>query len=90
MTLGWLFFKLQDFQQAVLYLKTILHSDTHAIGKTSTILITGYGCAVLVYHLAHVWKENLPKAVDSMCYGTMLFMIILNAGPRTPFIYFQF
>lgn len=91
-TIGWLFFKLQDFSQAWAYLAMLFHSEVGgitAISKASVILVI-YGFFIFLYHLFHLYKDVLSKLLKDSAYGAMLFLIVTNPGPSAPFIYFQF
>lgn len=89
-TIGWLFFKLQNFSEAILYLKTIFHSNASGVSKPLAFLIITYSLAVFIYHLVSINKIRLPKHAKDIIFGIMLFLIITNPGPAAPFIYFQF
>jgi alginate O-acetyltransferase complex protein AlgI len=89
-TLGWLFFKLQDFSQAMAYLRTLLHSDATGFSRGMAFFVLAYSFPVFAYHLASVYRTRLPLGLKDAAYGVMLFFIITNQGPATPFIYFQF
>ena len=87
---GWLFFKLQDASQAWAYLGSLFHSDVSGGGLLSVFLIITYGFTIFAYHLLSVYKRGVSRRVQDVLYGIMLFLVITNAGPSTPFIYFQF
>ena len=87
---GWLFFKLQDASQAWAYLGSLFHSDVSGGGLLSVFLIITYGFTIFAYHLLSVYKRWVSRRVQDVLYGIMLFLVITNAGPSTPFIYFQF
>jgi len=92
-TIGWLFFKLQDFSQAIAFLKAIYHSEAGGLFSINIIgayYIAAFGLPILVYHLFSKFKNSIPRFVKDSIYGLMLFLILTNAGPSKPFIYFQF
>lgn len=92
-TVGWLFFKLQNFSEAWTYINMFFCNSVGGIGvidKFSAFLILGYGFFVFAYHLFNLYKGRIPKILKDIVYGVMLFLIIVNAGPSTSFIYFQF
>ena len=89
-TLGWLFFKLQDFRQAVAYLQALANSPVRGVATGAAMLITLYGSAVLCYHVAHRFRHRIGRQTADVLYGLMLFLIITSAGSPVPFIYFQF
>ncbi|MGA7749396.1 MAG: MBOAT family O-acyltransferase [Gallionella sp.] len=91
-TIGWLFFKLQNFSQAWAYLTTLFHSDAgglFAISKMNGFILF-YSIFIFFYHVLHLYKDMLPRLLKDFVYGAMLFLIVTNPGPSTPFIYFQF
>lgn len=87
----WLFFKLQNFDHAWLYIQTILHGSTRSAFQTyQYVAVAIYAIPVLVAHLVPKRiseRDNLPMAV---CYGVMLTLSIFDKGPTDAFIYFQF
>lgn len=87
---GWLFFRLQEFEQAGRYAQLMLYSDVKPGGLTAMGLILIYVAIVASYHLLHVWRERVSAKVRDAIYGIMLFLVITNQGPASPFIYFQF
>ena len=88
-TIGWLFFKLQEAPQVLLYLNSLLRSEVRGISWEAA-LVGIYGSAVVLYHFAHAWRGRLSEWTKNVIYGLMLFLVILNPGPKVPFIYFQF
>lgn len=89
-TIGWLFFKLQEFSHAQLYLATLLHSSARGIDTSAGYYIIVFSSAVVVYHLFSLIKDRISRTVRDVLYGCMLFLIATNSGPTTAFIYFQF
>ncbi len=89
-TLGWLFFKLQDFRQAAAYLQALATSPVRGIAASAALLIVLYASAVLLYHVAHRFRHRLGRPTTDVLYGVMLFLIVTSAGSPVPFIYFQF
>ena len=89
-TLGWLFFKLQNFSEAWLYLTTLLHSDVSGVTKPVAFFIAVYGSCVAAYHASSLLGKRIPRLARDLACGAMLFLIVTNAGPSRPFIYFQF
>ncbi|UCV06675.1 MBOAT family O-acyltransferase [Dechloromonas denitrificans] len=87
---GWLLFRLQEIDQASRYAQLILHSDVKGGGLTALSLIFVYGSVVALYHVAHVYRGRISTTVGDWGYGVMLFLIVTNQGPVSPFIYFQF
>jgi alginate O-acetyltransferase complex protein AlgI len=92
-TIGWLFFKLQDFSQAIACIVAIFNNHAGGfsiITKKLSFLILIYGSPVLFYHLSHAYKNHISIPLKDMALGMMLFFIITNPGPPAPFVYFQF
>jgi alginate O-acetyltransferase complex protein AlgI len=89
-SIGWLFFKLQDFSQALSYVGTMIKSDANSVALRDISLIGIYSSAVLFYHLISTYKSKMPRFLNDAIYGAMLFLILTNPGPSKPFIYFQF
>ncbi len=91
-TLGWLLFKLPDFRHVIAYLQAIHDSPWHpGISNTGRAVLL-LSLPVVLYHVVHIARQSAWSAAKlrEPAYGAMLFLIALNAGPNTPFIYFQF
>ena len=89
-TVGWLFFKLQDIGHAVNYLRAMFTNPTRSTAAGAALLIVLYGSAVALYHLASVLRHRTSRTTLDVLYGVMLFLILTSAGSPAPFIYFQF
>ncbi len=92
-TIGWLFFKLQDFSQALGFMKTLVHPEAGgilAINNDAAFYILSFSVPVVVYHLFSKFKNSIPRFLKDSMYGVMLFLILTSPGPSKPFIYFQF
>jgi alginate O-acetyltransferase complex protein AlgI len=92
-TLAWLLFKLPNFKYVIIYLKSIISNNTITIDP-SIVYIILYSSPVFLYHLFYANKHNslftyLMK-YNYLLYAIMVVLIILNSGPVSPFIYFQF
>ena len=91
-TLGWLLFKLPDFRHVVAYLQALVDSPWHpGISNTGRAILL-LCLPVVLYHFVYVARQlgwSAARLRDPV-YGAMAFLIALNAGPNTPFIYFQF
>ena len=93
---GWLFFVLQDFSQAMLY----LHCICSNFGKFSFVdpklmPICIYVIPVVLYHLIYLFREKTVikryvLQLSYVFYGCMLFLILTNSGSAESFVYFQF
>lgn len=93
-SLGWLFFKLPDFSQALLYMQRIVTAPFYSTDKDKLLLIALYSAPVVLYHIAFVAKRSLVirthTMLSSVVYAILLFMIVFNSGSSGDFIYFQF
>lgn len=95
-TIGWLFFKLQNFSHAWAYLAALFHgaggiSAVSLMGAVyGNIILMFYSLFILAYHVLDQHKDALPRLLKDFAYGAMLFLIVTNPGPSTPFVYFQF
>jgi alginate O-acetyltransferase complex protein AlgI len=89
-TIGWLFFKLQEFEHAELYLRKLFINDAQGFNSYAAYFILIFSLPVFLYHVANLYRDKLPTKLKDACYGVMIFLILTNAGPVTPFIYFQF
>ena len=92
-TVGWLLFRLPEFNHALLYLEKIFVNRPFG-NYERTALVLAYSSPVIVYHLAYVWLNRRPHPYRTWLrpatYGLMLFLILTNAGSAAGFIYFQF
>ncbi|MBY3344904.1 MBOAT family O-acyltransferase [Rhizobium laguerreae] len=87
----WLFFKLQNFDHAWLYIDTIInasrdltfHGDQYA-------LIAIYAAPVMFAHLIPKRISEKDSMLMATCYAAMLTLSIFDKGPTDAFIYFQF
>src|SRR5262249_55507223 len=89
-TIGWLFFKLQDIGHAAQYLRAMFASPVHGLSAGAAFLIALSGSAVGLYPLAALARCRIPAIAKDVAYGVMLFLVVTSAGSSTPFIYFQF
>lgn len=93
-SLGWLFFKLPDFSQAVLYIQRMVLAPFYSTDKDKLLLIALYSAPVVLYHMAFVFRQSFTTPIrpvlSTLVYAMLLFMIILNSGSSGDFIYFQF
>lgn len=89
-TIGWVFFKLQNFSEATLYLEKLVRNDVTGLSRKIDMMILIYASAVFIYHIANVYRDRITRNFRDALYGAMLFLVVTSAGPSTPFIYFQF
>ena len=88
----WIFFKLPDFDHALSYLTGMFHPGTNPNPtKLFYDLALIYSLPVILQHLgfASLIGQRL-RVVEPYLYGAMAALAYLEAGPETPFIYFQF
>lgn len=92
-TVGWLLFRLPEFSHALIYLQKIMTNKPFGNPERVSLVLT-YCLPVLIYHLAYLYVDKRSAAyrniVQPLAYGTMLFLILTNAGSSGDFIYFQF
>ena len=89
-TFGWLLFKLQNFSEAMAYLAAIARNPSAGADYKSIGLILVFGFAVVGYHVRQFIRVQFPPLLRETCLASMLFLVLVNAGPAVPFIYFQF
>jgi alginate O-acetyltransferase complex protein AlgI len=92
---AWLLFVLTDFSQALLYFKaTFTHTDIPFVWGPLQVQLVLYSLPVIIYHLLYLLpdsiKQNQLKMAKPIFYGTMLFLLLTNAGVPGSFIYFRF
>lgn len=91
-TIAWLFFKLPDLSQAVLYLKKIVTNyRLPFIPGIRELYVIIFCTPVLLYHFYYLWRgeKTYPK-LEMIILAIMLFFILTNSGFQGDFIYFQF
>lgn len=89
-TLGWLFFKLQNSQEALLYLRTMASPNPYPTSVLTLLLIGMFGFPVVAYHVLATTRLRLSPRMVQVLKGAMLFLVVTSAGPAVEFIYFQF
>ena len=92
-TLGWLLFKLPDFQQVLGYLSSIRTNPLLPNGEEIVKIfnISLLAIPVIAYHLFYMKKSTINfNKIAPLFYGIMLFLIATNQGNAGAFIYFQF
>jgi len=92
---SYIFFRAATFTQAILYLHDMATHWHRGVPSPAIILnIFMYSAPVVLFHFYYLYKENggrrLPKSVQPLVYGLMLFAIFVNSGSAGEFIYFQF
>lgn len=94
-TLAWLLFKLPNFNDAVLYLNSILENKDLPHQREGIFAILLFSIPVTLYHAHSVAKNysvycSIFRRIEPLIYGFLLVMIIFNSGSAGDFIYFQF
>ncbi|NOT91721.1 MBOAT family O-acyltransferase [Ferruginibacter sp.] len=94
-TFAWLFFKLPDFSQVIIYLKKIATTISLTFYPALCFNILLYSSPVFLYHLVYLLKKNKKfeasfNKYSYILYAIMLFLIVTNSGSSGSFIYFQF
>jgi alginate O-acetyltransferase complex protein AlgI len=100
-SIGWVFFRLTDYREAISFLKSILF--WHYAPKWMVIVpVLLFSAPVILYHARRIplfqttfarlfWGRGVSTAlVNAFVYGILLVLIFLNKGNSTTFIYFQF
>jgi D-alanyl-lipoteichoic acid acyltransferase DltB (MBOAT superfamily) len=87
----WLFFKLQNFDYAALYIQAIINATLPiAFHPFQYAIVAIYAAPVLFAHLVPKRISEKDSILMAMCYGAMLMLSIFDKGPTDAFIYFQF
>jgi hypothetical protein len=91
-TFAWIFFKLPDFGHALSFASGMFAD--HSIGAAPPIyrsLALIYALPVLLQHVVP-WQrlESRLQPVQPYLYGAMAVLALVEAGPDSSFIYFQF
>jgi alginate O-acetyltransferase complex protein AlgI len=91
-TMLWIFFKLPNFEHAVGYLAGMFTSGNNPNPtKLFYSLALLYSLPVMIQHLvSRPLFEGRLRRVEPLLYGAMAALMVLEAGPETSFIYFQF
>jgi alginate O-acetyltransferase complex protein AlgI len=91
-SLLWIFFKLPNFAQATGYLAGMFTLNPNPNPtKFFNSLALLYALPVILQHFCAGWLERpAGKAIEPLLYGLMIALIMVEAGPDTSFIYFQF
>lgn len=94
-TISWLFFKLPEFGQVILYFESIAKNShlQHNLPIITNVLI--YSLPVVAYHLLYLLKSKASVMsfygkVEFIFYAFLIFLILTNSGSSDEFIYFQF
>lgn len=91
-TMLWIFFKLPNFDHAIGYLSGMFTPGTNPNPpKLFYSLALLYSVPVIIQHLVPAALfERSRRGAEPYLYGAMAALMVLEAGPDTSFIYFQF
>lgn len=91
-TIGWLLFKLPNFDQVILYVKAFFTNSSLSINKLSLLLIACYSFPIVLYHFSYLIYQRTDRNYlnNNFVYSVMFFFIVTNSGSSGEFIYFQF
>jgi alginate O-acetyltransferase complex protein AlgI len=91
-SLLWIFFKLPNFEHALGYLAGMFSDDADPNpAKFFNSLALMYSLPVILQHFSStLLTRPVGKAIEPFLYGLMIALMIVEAGPDTSFIYFQF
>jgi alginate O-acetyltransferase complex protein AlgI len=91
-SLLWIFFKLPDFAHATSYLTGMFSDNADPNpAKFFNSLALIYSLPVILQHFCRTLPASpAGRAVEPFVYGLMIALMIVEAGPDTSFIYFQF
>ncbi|MBX3102532.1 MAG: MBOAT family protein [Bacteroidetes bacterium] len=96
-TLGWLLFKLNDFDHVIQYVQMVLHAPLAwgDLANPRLYHIFLYAIPVFLYHAWYLlrrspgWAPRLER-MEPILLSILLFFTLFNTGLKAEFIYFQF
>lgn len=102
-TLAWLLFQLTNFSDAVAYVQCIGTNWDRGYDVSLIYYITFFSSPVVLLHVrylllrSHWWQQQSQPGgrpfgpmLAPASYGLMLWMLLINSGTPSAFIYFQF
>lgn len=91
-SLGWLLFKLNNFNDVIAYLHQMFIQRNGQMQFTAIITIFFYSLPIFAYYANHLITLKYGKNLldHSILYGILLFFITTSSGGSNAFIYFQF
>lgn len=103
-SLGWLLFKLPEFDHVVDFLFTLIRNVGVKPALIYIIPVMIFSLPVILYHLPHFpslenqitesleagYGKVLKRIFHDLVFGIMLVLLLLNSGSANEFIYFQF
>jgi alginate O-acetyltransferase complex protein AlgI len=88
---AWTFFKFPDFDHALSYLSGIYEMPFAPKLPTLYLAAAAYSLPSIIQHLfSRMSTSRLYVYFEPFLYGIMVYLSVVEAGPETPFIYFQF
>jgi alginate O-acetyltransferase complex protein AlgI len=91
-SMAWILFKLPDFQHAADYLHGMfVEADIRRPYRVYNSLALLYSLPVILQHaVPRHFLERQRERLEPYLYGLMATLMLVEAGPNSPFIYFQF
>jgi alginate O-acetyltransferase complex protein AlgI len=91
-SMAWVFFKLPNFEHALSYFSGMFVNVSSTVPtKFVTGLAFVYSFPVIIQHLIpDRWFSETRQHIEPYMYGLMATLMLVEAGPDTSFIYFQF
>jgi alginate O-acetyltransferase complex protein AlgI len=91
-SMAWIIFKLPDFQHAADYLHGMfVEADIRSPYHLYHSLALVYSLPVFLQHvIPRHFLERQRRRLEPYLYGAMATLMLVEAGPDSPFIYFQF
>lgn len=92
-TICWALFRLPNIDHFIGFIKSIFTNLNMYHERKIITLIFLYSIPVIAYHAVYLFKERLRHYLQDygyLAYGVMLFMLVVNSGSSSSFIYFQF
>lgn len=95
-SLLWLLFQLPDIRHAWAFVRCMATNGGGVLPQSAFVIVV-FGLPVALHHAWGAtaswrarWPEGWTSRVETLAYGTMLFLLLCNAGSAGDFIYFQF
>lgn len=89
---AWTFFKFPDINQALKYLAGLYQAPfAPNLAPEFYLLAAAYCLPAIMQHLfSSLTASKLYGYVEPFLYGVLVWLCLVERGPETPFIYFQF
>jgi alginate O-acetyltransferase complex protein AlgI len=90
-SMGWVFFKLPTFSDAIAFLKLLFTGWSGRLPAWQLCTVGFYVLPVVVWHFLHLtgWHRTRPW-LRPVLSAAMVFLLLTNRGTSNAFIYFQF